>query len=67
MWDLYANCNNSCGVDFAPGPWNTAALGNSNYTAQAMTAFVIDDDMLPSSLQGDPSSVGQNNYVQLIK
>jgi hypothetical protein len=67
MWDLYANCSNSCGVDFAPGPWNTTAIGGSNDKAVAMTAFVFDNKMLPSSLRGDPSSVGQNNYVQLIK
>jgi hypothetical protein len=67
MWDLYGKCSNGCGVNFAPGPWNTSALGNSNDKAEAMTAFVIDDDMLPVSLRGDPSSVGQNNYVQLVK
>jgi hypothetical protein len=67
LWDLYANCNNGCGVDFAPGPWNTAAIGGSNDKATAMTAFVFDNKMLPSSLRGDPSSVGQNNYVQLVK
>jgi hypothetical protein len=67
MWDLYGGCSSGCAVNFAPGPWNTSALGNSNDKAEAMTAFVIDDDMLPESLRGDPSSVGQNNYVQLVK
>jgi hypothetical protein len=65
--DIYADCNSGCNVDFAPGPWNTGSLGNSNKNAEAMTAWVFDNKMLPSSLRGDPSSVGQNNYVQLIK
>jgi hypothetical protein len=64
MWDLYYNNGSS---DFAPGPWNTGAQGQSNDKAEAMTAWVFDNNMLPLPLRGDPSSVGQNNYVQLIK
>jgi hypothetical protein len=64
MWDLYYNNGSS---DFAPGPWNTSAQGSSNDTAVAMTAWVFDDNMLPQTLRGDPTSVGQNNYVQLVK
>src|SRR5262249_49787422 len=33
--DIYADCNTGCGVDFAPGPWNTSALGKSNDKALA--------------------------------
>lgn len=65
--DVYAGCSNSCGVDFAPGPWNTGPLGSSNQNAQAMTAWVFPQGMLPSTLSGDPDSVGQNTYVQLIQ
>jgi hypothetical protein len=64
MWDLYYNNGSN---DFAPGPWNTSSQGNSNDKAVAMTAWVFDNNMLPASLRGDPSSVGQNNYVQLVK
>jgi hypothetical protein len=64
MWDLYYN---NGGSDFAPGPWNNGSQGQSNDKAEAMTAWVFDNNMLPASLRGDPSSVGQNNYVQLIK
>jgi Flp pilus assembly protein TadG len=65
--DLYANCSSGCQVDFSPGPWNTSAQGSSNDKAEAMTAWVFDDKMLPMSLRGDPTSVGQNNYVQLVR
>ncbi len=65
--DVYARCNQGCAVNFAPGPWNTSSLGNSNDKALAMTAWVFDEDMLPDSLRGNPSSVGQNHYVQLVK
>lgn len=64
MWDLYYNYGSS---NFAPGPWNSGSAGNSNDKAVAMTAWVFDNNMLPASLRGDPSSVGQNNYVQLVK
>jgi hypothetical protein len=64
MWDLYYNNGSS---DFAPGPWNTSSQGASNDNAVAMTAWVFDNNMLPESLRGNPSSVGQNNYVQLVK
>ena len=65
--DVYAGCSNSCGVDFAPGPWNTSAIGSGNQNAQAMTAWVFPSGMLPSSLSGDPASIGQNTYVQLVQ
>ena len=65
--DVYAGCSNSCGVDFAPGPWNTSPLGSSNQNAQAMTAWVFPDGMLPPPLRGNPASIGQNTYIQLIQ
>jgi hypothetical protein len=67
MEDVYANCNNGCGVDFAPGPWNTSPLGNNNQNAQAMTAWVFNPHMLPGTLGTTPTSLGQNTYVQLAK
>jgi hypothetical protein len=65
--DVYANCNNGCAVDFAPGPWNTSALGAANDKAVAMTAWVFPDGMLPEELRGNPSGVGQSHYIQLFK
>jgi len=67
MEDVYGGCNNSCSVDFAPGPWNTSPLGAGNVNAQAMTAWVFPPQMLPVGLRGNPAAVGQNTYVQLIK
>jgi Flp pilus assembly protein TadG len=67
MEDVYAGCNNSCAVDFAPGPWNTSAIGSSNQNAEAMTAWVIPNGMLPVILRGNPAAIGQNTYVQLIQ
>lgn len=65
--DVFGRCSQGCAVNFAPGPWNTTPLGNSNDRAVAMTAWVFVSSMLPTSLRGNPSSVGQNNYVQLVK
>ena len=65
--DVYAGCNNPCAVDFAPGPWNTSPIGNSNQNAEAMTAWVFPDGMLPVTLRGNPAAIGQNTYVQLVQ
>ena len=67
MEDVYGQCSSGCGVDFAPGPWNTAPLGGGNVNAEAMTAWVFPPTMLPLGLRGNPAAVGQNTYVQLIK
>ena len=68
IWDIYANCSGGgCGVDFAPGPWNTSPLGAANDKASAMTAWVFPDGMLPVELRGNPGGIGQNHYVQLSK
>jgi Flp pilus assembly protein TadG len=67
MEDVYADCNNGCNIDFAPGPWNTTPLGAANKTAAAMTAWVFPPTMLPASLRGNPSAISQNHYIQLSK
>jgi Flp pilus assembly protein TadG len=67
MEDVYANCSSGCSVDFAPGPWNIAAVGAANQNAVAMTAWVFPSTMLPVGLRGNPAAVGQNSYVQLSK
>jgi hypothetical protein len=67
MEDVYAGCSSGCSVDFSPGPWNTGSLGSTNQNAEAMTAWVFPDNMLPQSLAGDPAQIGQNTYVQLVK
>jgi len=63
----YTPCTNPCAVDFAPGPWNTSPIGNSNQNAEAMTAWVFPDGMLPVTLRGNPAAIGQNTYVQLVQ
>jgi len=50
-----------------PGHGTPRRSVGSNDKATAMTAFVFPDGMLPAQLRGNPSSVGQNNYVQLSK
>ena len=67
MENVYGQCSSGCGVDFAPGPWNTSALGAGNVNAEAMTAWVFPPSMLPIGLRGNPAAVGQNTYVQLVK
>jgi len=67
MENVYAGCDNGCGVDFSPGPWNTSSLGSSNENATAMTAWIFASEMLPVGLRGNPAAVGQNTYVQLVK
>jgi len=66
--EVFASCSErgDCDVSFAPGPWNTSGMGSTNDKAAAMDAFVIDEDMLPFGLRGNPSSIGQNNFVQLV-
>lgn len=42
-------------------------IGNSNQNAEAMTAWVFPDGMLPVTLRGNPAAIGQNTYVQLVQ
>ena len=67
--EVFAKCSarRACEVDFAPGPWNTTSQGSTNDKAAAMDAFVLADTMLPMRLRGNPGSVGQNTYVQLVQ
>jgi hypothetical protein len=67
MEDVYAGCSNSCAVDSAPGPWNTSAIGSSKQNAQATTAWVFPNGMLPTTLRGNPDAIGQNSDVQLVQ
>jgi hypothetical protein len=67
--EVFSRCTNrdDCEVQFAPGPWNSGSQGASNDRAQAMSAFVIPSTMLPVGLRGSPASIGQNNFIQLVK
>ena len=65
--EVFSGCSSrgDCDVSFAPGPWNTEAQGASNDKTEAVSAWVLNSTMLPVGLRGNPSSVGQNSYVQL--
>jgi hypothetical protein len=69
MWGLFANCNGSttCAPVFEPGPATSPITASGNSAFEAMDAWVFNDNMLPATLRGNPTSVGQNNYVQLVK
>lgn len=63
---LLVKCtSSSCRADFEPGPWNTSALGAANDMADAITAFVLNPNMLASGIR-QPYVIGSTAYVQLI-
>ena len=67
--EIFGKCSSrgNCDIDFAPGPWNTSDPGSSTDKIEAMDAFVFPAAMLPVGLRGNPASIGQNTYVQLVK
>jgi Putative Flp pilus-assembly TadE/G-like len=55
------------GLDFEPGPWNTAPNPPpGGDTAEAIAAFKIPATMLPGNI-GQPNVIGQTSYVQLAR
>jgi len=65
---LLGACNgNACDTDFEPGL--AIDQSGSPQQAEAITAFVFDENMLPNGLAGDgaPFAVGRNRFVRLIR
>jgi hypothetical protein len=56
--------NNGSQMDFEPGPWNGGSVPGNK--AQAVTAFVLPDTMLPGHLGSLPVAIGENATIELV-
>jgi hypothetical protein len=63
---LFVKCNaNGCAIDFDPGVGDGPQ--NQSGKAEAITAFVIQAEMLPGNLGTNPYQLGQNQVIELVR